>query len=62
MSGSARAVALVVAGATLLAFGTSLRALWASASAPWWTVYALWGAAIFVLVAIAGLGGSDGER
>jgi hypothetical protein len=62
MSGSARAVALVVAGTTLLVFGTSLRALWADAGAPWWTVYALWAAAIVALGAVAAFGGHDGER
>jgi hypothetical protein len=49
MKGSARALALVIAGATLLAFGTPLRALWADAARPWWTVYALWAAAIVAL-------------
>jgi hypothetical protein len=53
MSGAAGAVALVVAGATLLAFGTPLRALWADAARPWWTVYALWAAAIVVLALLA---------
>jgi len=53
MSGSARPIALVVAGATLLAFGTPLRALWADAERPWWMVYALWAAAIVALAAMA---------
>ena len=53
MKGSARALALVIAGATLLAFGTPLRALWADAARPWWTVYALWAAAILALVWLA---------
>jgi hypothetical protein len=53
MSGSARAIALVVAGATLVAFGTPMRALWADAARPWWTVYALWAAAIAVIAVLA---------
>jgi hypothetical protein len=53
MKGSARALALVIAGATLLAFGTPLRALWADAARPWWTVYALWAAAIVALMWLA---------
>ncbi len=52
MKGSAHPVALLIAGATLLAFGTPLRALWSDAARPWWTVYALWAAAIAALVAI----------
>ena len=42
MKGSSRALGLVIAGATLLAFGTPVRALWAVAARPWWTEYALW--------------------
>ena len=53
MKSSARAVALVVGGATLLAFGTPLRALWADSGRPWWTVYAIWGAAIAALAILA---------
>jgi hypothetical protein len=59
MKGSARAVALVIAGAILLAFGTPLRALWADADRPWWLVYALWAAAI---AALATLAARDGGR
>jgi hypothetical protein len=61
MKGSARAVALVIAGATLLAFGTPLRALWSDPALPWWTVYALWGAAILALTILT-LRTRDGGR
>jgi membrane protein implicated in regulation of membrane protease activity len=61
MKGSARALALVIAGATLLAFGTPLRALWADAARPWWTVYALWAAAVAALVWL-GARTRDGSR
>ena len=61
MKGSARALALVIAGATLLAFGTPLRALWADAARPWWTVYALWAAAIAALMWLAARS-RDGKR
>ena len=61
MKGSARALALVIAGATLLAFGTPLRALWADAARPWWTVYALWATAIVGLGWLAARA-RDGSR
>jgi hypothetical protein len=53
MKSSAPAVALVIAGAMLLAFGTSVRALWSVSSRPWWLVYALWAAAIVALGLVA---------
>jgi hypothetical protein len=37
-----RAVAVSVAGAGLLVFGSPLRVLWARPEAPWWTPFALW--------------------
>jgi hypothetical protein len=61
MKGSSRALGLVIAGATLLAFGTPLRALWADAARPWWTVYALWAVAI-VALALCAARGRDGTR
>jgi hypothetical protein len=62
MKGSARAVALVVAGTTLLAFATPLRALWADAGRPWWTVYALWAAAIVAIALGARAAAPSGDR
>ena len=53
MSASARALALVVAAVTLVAFGTPMRALWADPRRPWWTVYAIWALAIVALFWLA---------
>jgi hypothetical protein len=53
MGGSRRALALVIAGALALAFGTPLRAAWAARGAPAWLPYALWAAAIVALVVAA---------
>ncbi len=49
---SARTVAVAVAGAILLLFGTPLRVLWMDASGSWWIVYSIWILAIG-LIAVA---------
>ncbi len=51
MRATERAVAVIVAGAGLLVFGSPVRELWAQADAPWWMAFVLWGLGIVAIYA-----------
>ena len=50
-------MAVTIAGAGLLAFGSPLRALWVAPGAPWWLAFALWASGIVAIFVSARRGG-----